>query len=69
MALGAAILPVALGWLGLGTVAVGLLWVARLATDRSLVRSERSPSLAEMSPMFAVFVAIVGWVIWLGFSL
>ena len=69
MALATATLPVALGWLGLATVAAGLVVVGRFAADRGLIRGERSPGLGEMAPLFGVFLAIVAWVVWLGVSL
>ena len=58
-----------LGWLGLAAVAAGLLVVGRFAADRRLIRGERSPGLAEMAPLLAVFLAIVAWLVWLGLAL
>ena len=58
--------PVLLGWLGILVVAVALVVVGRFALDRSLVRGERSPGLAEMAPLLAVFVAVIAWLVWRG---
>ncbi|NJD29515.1 MAG: hypothetical protein FIA92_14630 [Chloroflexi bacterium] len=62
-------LPVELGWLGIVSIALGILIVAWLASQPGVLTAEREPSRIQMGAFLVPMAGIVVWLVWLGFSL
>ncbi|HEY5578747.1 MAG TPA: hypothetical protein VIL12_03540 [Acidimicrobiia bacterium] len=59
-------LPTALGWLGVGIMTVSLILVGYVATDRELLRGEKTPGAVLNVLMGLVLIGVTVWVVWLG---
>lgn len=57
------------GWLGIVTILSGLGTTGWMAARRGVLTGERAPSTAQVAVLLLVVVGIVGWMVWLGFSL
>ena len=67
--LGGGRLPASLGWLGLGSIVLGILSVVWLVRLPGVTTGAKEPSPGQMAVFFVPMIGIVGWMIWLGFSL
>jgi len=61
--------PAALGWLGVGSIAVGAVVIASIAMEPGVLRGERQPAKAQMKLFMVPMAGIVAWLVWLGLSL
>jgi len=61
-------LPTALGWLGIGVMAVSLAVVGFAATDRELLIGEKTPGPVLNGVYGSVLVGLTVWIVWLGAS-
>lgn len=59
-------LPIALGWLGIGVMAVSLLVVGLAATDRKLMMGEKTPGPLLNTVYGLILVGLTVWIVWLG---
>lgn len=59
-------LPAALGWLGIGVMAVSLVVVGFTATDRELIMGEKMPGPALNTVYGLILAGLTVWIVWLG---
>lgn len=59
-------LPEALGWLGIGVMAISLIVVGFTATDRELMMGEKMPGPALNSVYGLILAGLTAWIVWLG---
>lgn len=69
LVLGGGTLPVALGWLGLVAILVGVAIVVVLVRQPGVMSGEVEPSRPMTMAFFVPMAAIVVWLIWLGTDL
>ncbi len=58
--------PVALGWLGLASIAAGIAIVAWIMRVPGVLRGDREPGRAPMLAFFVPMAGIVAWIALLG---
>ena len=59
-------LPDALGWLGIGVMALGLVVIGVAATDRELMTGEKTPGPGLNAVYGLILVGLTVWIVWLG---
>lgn len=62
-------LPAGLGWLGLGSITLGIVIVMWIMRDPAVRRAERGPGANGLMLFFVPLVGLVAWMIWLGLVL
>ncbi len=62
-------LPVNLGWLGIGSIVLGVAIVAWIVREPGVMTGQREPGRTEMVAFFVPMVGVVAWMVWLGLSL
>ena len=62
-------LPANLGWLGLGTIVLGMTIVGWIVREPGVLRGDREPGRGQMAAFFVPMIGIVAWMAWLGLSL
>jgi len=62
-------LPAALGWLGVGSIILGMAIVLWIMRDPAVRRAERDPGTTGLMLFFVPLVGLVSWMVWLGLVL
>lgn len=59
-------LPAALGWFGIGVMAVSLVVVGLAVTDQAMMRGEKTPGPILNAAYGLILVGLTVWIVWLG---
>jgi hypothetical protein len=63
--LGSPLYPPALAWLGIASIAAGMLIMAWIVLTPGVIRGDREPGRWQMLTFFAPTTGIVAWMLWL----
>lgn len=57
--------PVALGWLGIISIVVGVVMIGLMVRQPGVITGDREPGRVQMAGLVIVMAAVVVWMIWL----